>query len=354
MECEEVIVISDLGEDPDDEFNLIVAAGLARRGLIKIRAVVANLVPSLERALLGKGMLKVLGFGDVPVGVGSNCGGESFVPYNSCFDDVPYLADPSEVRSGLEVLTEALENCDDGQATLLLISSLTDATELLKRRQRLFVRKVKHVVIMAGVRQRNSRPWLTRRGFLVPDSAANNNFDPPAARYLLSRLQELSVPLTILSRHAVYPCAVPRGIYDQLLKSGNPIGAKLHRSHVTYFNGLWGLCHLPHGHEDRSHLPERINATWFRDRFLEGKGSDRRPDEPIVDLVTRVNLYDPMALLACVPELCARYYAPLEFTVRGATQRIIGAGPDHSCAVIPHRKGDCRCRVAAQLHTKSV
>ena len=37
---------------------------------------------------------------------------------------------------------------------------------------------------------------------LVPDDAANNAFDPKAAAYFYRRLQELDVPMVIVSRAA--------------------------------------------------------------------------------------------------------------------------------------------------------
>ena len=50
---------------------------------------------------------------------------------------------------------------------------------------------------------------------LEPDSAHNNMFDFEAAQYVYRRLQELGIPLRIVSRFAAYSCALHRSIYDR-------------------------------------------------------------------------------------------------------------------------------------------
>merc|ERR1712185_190462 len=69
-----VIVFTDPGQDLDDEFALITLRALADEGRLRPVAVVCNLAPALSRARLAKGTLKLLGLGDVPVGVGSDGG----------------------------------------------------------------------------------------------------------------------------------------------------------------------------------------------------------------------------------------------------------------------------------------
>eukprot|EP00957_Ditylum_brightwellii_P093284 7103786-Ditylum_brightwellii.AAC.1 len=69
-----IIVITDIGRDVDDEYALVLLASLARMHLLDPIAVVATLSPQRERAYLARGVLDILGFPNIPIGIGS-CGG---------------------------------------------------------------------------------------------------------------------------------------------------------------------------------------------------------------------------------------------------------------------------------------
>jgi hypothetical protein len=90
---------------------------------------------------------------------------------------------------------------------------------------------------------------------LVPDDAANNAFDPQAARYVYRRLQELEVPTVVVSRAAAYACPVPRALYDDLASTGHAVGVRIRDAQREAIARLWRRAHASGA--DRAHLPER-------------------------------------------------------------------------------------------------
>jgi hypothetical protein len=69
-----IVLISDPGQDLDDEMMLIMARHLVDLKLMSLEGVIANLSPSFARARLTRGTLDLLGLPSVPVGIGSDGG----------------------------------------------------------------------------------------------------------------------------------------------------------------------------------------------------------------------------------------------------------------------------------------
>eukprot|EP00581_Thalassiosira_minuscula_P004231 CAMPEP_0183744862 /NCGR_PEP_ID=MMETSP0737-20130205/65945_1 /TAXON_ID=385413 /ORGANISM="Thalassiosira miniscula, Strain CCMP1093" /LENGTH=722 /DNA_ID=CAMNT_0025980515 /DNA_START=203 /DNA_END=2371 /DNA_ORIENTATION=- len=69
-----IVLISDPGQDLDDEMMFIMACHLNHLDLLNIRGVVANLHPSFARARLARGTFDMLGLPHVPVAIGSDGG----------------------------------------------------------------------------------------------------------------------------------------------------------------------------------------------------------------------------------------------------------------------------------------
>ena len=69
-----IVLISDPGQDLDDEMMFIMARHLVSLGLISLHGVIANLSPSFARARLTRGTLDLLGLHRVPVGIGTDGG----------------------------------------------------------------------------------------------------------------------------------------------------------------------------------------------------------------------------------------------------------------------------------------
>lgn len=288
----QLLVISDLGQDNDDEMALMLMSELVRSEEVVPLGVVANLRPAASRAALARGTLDMLGLHHVPVGIGTDGGSKKHTDTFSAFisegmTGVDYLKEPMEavkrvleaegtpreaatckecrIYSGQKLLRSVLQQATPVSVTLLLLSSMRDAAEFLRNDEQLFVQKVKCVTIMGGVEEiAEDRP-------LKPDMAAHNNcFDTESAGFLYQRLWELGVPMVVLSRFAAYSCPVGRHVYDLMVRSPvpNPVACRLHRAQRASIENLWADVNAG------GRLPERCDSRWFCDTFCDGEGYD--------------------------------------------------------------------------------
>lgn len=327
---QKLIVITDPGKALDDEEMLLVLSRLVKEQLVELLAVVCNLMPSNLRARLAAGTLKNLGLTGVPVGVGTPVVSLP-VQGEEELARIPHLSGEHEVVNGGELLVTALEQAGDGSVTLLLVSALTDAAALLHKHEQLFRRKVASVVIMGGVVHHGDNVALDAEGFMIPDSAVNNHYDVMASRFLYRKLQEVGVPMTVLTRFATYTCKMPRSLYQCLTATGHPIGAHLGKSYEAFISDFWRAVNSPPGDLAHDGLPARWNRELFLKTFCGGKGQERLATDAIIDLVTDAVVADPMALLAAVPDLRDKFYAPNVVTVAGVDHRIIGISAAAHC-----------------------
>lgn len=303
-----LLLFTDPGQDLDDELSLIMLAALQRRQSLRVIGVVANLAPSLDRARLTKGTLVQLGLGSVPVAAGSDGGCPD---HKASFLSSPpsYLAPEEAVEKDAEaMLLRVLGAEEDNSVVVLCISSLKDACNLLCSHEELFVQKVALVTIQGGLVVPET-PIEEREGVpLLPDKAANNEFDSEAARRFYTRLQELNIRLNVLTRFAAYVVPMPKKLYDGMELTGNPIARRLVTAQRTSMEGLWQRCNATG--EARMGLPERCTTEWFKQTFLDGKGDDRSGTDSIWDLVEHFNMYDVLALVFSVPSLSWRFFQP--------------------------------------------
>lgn len=331
------VVVGDFGKDLDDEDTVVLhdgerrsrntafvsTEGSRRQDLFELAAVVANLAPPKQRARLAKGTLKQLGQPNVPVGIGTDCG-NSPKGHDHEFANIPYLADEADLEDGAELLVRTLEGAEDNSITLVLISGLTDVAGLLRSNADLVKAKVRVAAIMGGVKVNGDAVALNDEGYMEPDTAANNAFDMESAKYVYRKLQELGVPMVILTREAAYACKVPRKFYDDLADTGHPVGIKLRDSQKGSIESLWRRANMPADHADRGTLPARCDKEWFCNTFCAGQGKDRTGEQSIWDLVQSFNLYDPMTLIAAIPELRERFYDPVKVKVAETEHLLIG------------------------------
>ena len=300
-----VAIISDPGEDLDDEMATLLLRCLVDEGTLDPRCVVCNLAPAAARARLMRGTLDMLGLEDVPVGVGSAGGSAS---HRDTFSHLAagYIAGAdAPVEDGQALLARVFAAAGDGSLTLLCISALTDAREFLAKHEALFLRKIREVVIMGGVAPSTAG--------LVPDTAANNAFDEAASAALYAALQDLKVPMVVVTREAAYACPVPRRVYDDIAATGSPIGVRLQAAQRTSITALWRRTHAD-------------GAA----RLCGGAGGGRGAQDEVWDLVRSFNMYDAVALIAASPRLRREHFDPTVVAVGGVDHAVIGLSRDES------------------------
>ena len=204
----QLVLISDPGQDLDDEMGFIMCKHLVSDEDVELLGVVTTLSPSFERARLCRGTLDMLGMHAVPVGVGSDGGDTTGQHSAQGFKDLAnsYLPpreseQSASLQPGQRLLYTLWKGAAPKSLTLAVIASLKDAAIFLRDNEKLFVEKTKEVVIMGGVEAPEAGATL------VPDSAHNNQFDRAASEFFHAKCQELGVRLIVVSRWAAY--AVP-------------------------------------------------------------------------------------------------------------------------------------------------
>lgn len=326
-----MLVITDPGQDLDDEMAMIMIRYLTEQGYVEVRGMVATLAPSFDRARLTRGTLDLLGLKDIPVAVGTD-GGDMKGVHKASFEEsaASYMPAPQsdasyKLHPARRLMYQILEDATPKSLTVVVIASLKDPALFLRDNESLFVSKVKEVVIMGGV---TVTPEGEIPNPMTPDAAHNNEFDVEASKFFYRRCQELGVPLVILGRLAAYAAKMPRTVYDQLAVLGSSIGVRLRNAQRTSIETLWTrACGAPDDAAVRKGLPPRCDREWFLKTFCSGNAGvpPRGGNDSIWDLLDGFMQYDTLAVLAAVPQLRREYFTPTVVEgVGGAKHLVIG------------------------------
>jgi len=326
---ENTVVLTDIGRDSDDMMALVLGSRLVRDRTMDIKGVVSTLTPASRRAQLARYTLDMVGLSDVPVGVGSNIpslGEDQVHPYE--FRGLPYRTE--QKVTGSQIFERTLRQVGDHSLNFLVIASFTDLSLYLARTQdaqELFRKKVKNVIIMGGVAVDDGQVIRNGKGFFIPDTSANYQFDPEAAASAFDFFQASNIPMTLVSRHAVNAAQLPRETLDTLGETGHPVGQWLKNVSEEGFNSLWERSNLPADDPSRA-LPARCDRAWFITTFCGGE--QVQPGDPIWPHIKSISVYDPIAMLAVSPSLSETFFAPTEVLTMGTQHRIIGVSPEQT------------------------
>jgi hypothetical protein len=331
---EEIVVITDAGQEPDDEMALVLIRHLTELRLVNCLGVVANLRPAVERARLVRGTLDVLGLDQVPVGVGTDGGSTDHVDTFSA-SAASYM--PSKETNihfdGQALLHEIYSSAGCSSITLLCLSSLTDAAHFLRQNEALFAQKTKSVTVQGGI-----LPFEAGR-FFEPDSAQNDSNDEDSSSFFYRRLQELNIPMIVISRFAVAQCPISRTIYDRMASVGSPIGERLRQNQEDSMQNLWERALMPSDDPERLGLPARCDKTWFLKTFCANMQPEAVPNsQEIWPFVKSFRLYDPMAVLVSIPSLRYRHFDAKTLVVKDTEHSVYGVSPEEHGVNLEHSK----------------
>ncbi|KAL7551428.1 hypothetical protein ACHAWF_014616 [Thalassiosira exigua] len=312
-----VVVFTDIGRDVDDELALVILSSLKRKHILNPIAVITTLSPQRDRAHLARGSMDAMGMPDVPVGIGS-CGGLADGAEPEVYGADYSRSSPCIFESGMELTCRALESVPPKSAVLLCIASLTDVASLIREHQDLFTSKVKEVVLMGGV-------VSTELGdSLIPDSAYNNNCDISSARFLYKRCQELGVPTATLSRWAAYGCPIPPKLLDELANTEHMVATNIRSVSKLTIDKLWNKVILHPSDPRREKLPERCDVNWFCRTFMSKREISKEWTSSVWTLVEKLNMYDPLAVLLCVPAYRLAHFDCKSKIVNGVSHIVVG------------------------------
>lgn len=299
-----LLVLTDVGRDNDDELTFVLIAALIKLGLVDLLGVITTLNPSDKRAKLVKGILDTLGIPGAPISVGTNID-ERYKTQDYEFD-ATYLSKENNFERHDELLKRVFEQAEDNSIDFLMIAGLTDAKAFIENNLELCIKKLKRVVIMGGLATEQDKVLKNKDGFLMPDDSYNNFIDLPASKVLYELLQKHHIPITILSRYAVRPCSLSPEYYQKLAATKSPVGERLNKAQPESIKHLWRRVFLQPDDIEREGLPDYCTPEWFIKSFTDLKFEDTKltVDDDVWPYVTKLNAYDPIALLATIfPEL---------------------------------------------------
>jgi hypothetical protein len=325
----------------------------------------------MERARFAKGAMNWMGLNDAAIGVGANypmfnkddeAKAAGIPGIIKAADHVKFLpggktllAPSREISAnGLEMAIQMLRRAPDKSINMVITAGMTDAAALLlaasnyrppaewgelewlkspaypdsvnnrflqtlSERDRdelrqLFQSKVKRVSVMGAI-----APEPDGQGFVAPAIGAYNNMtDYRASQVLYQGVQALGIELNVLDKSAAYTAAVSPDFYDGIAKTNLPPAVYLKDMQYEALSGLFSAI-------ADGHIPN-LTFEWFFKQFTGLKWDDPK-DRAIIDRllpqegrspefsevwrnVTRLNLYDPMALMAGIVRASQLLYQP--------------------------------------------
>lgn len=291
-----VVVITDIGKDYDDMAALLVLAELHRLSQIHLRAVVTNLMPAMKRAKVARRMLDLLGLADVPVGVGSRASATEYPQHSYEFvweeDAISAMSD-EDFWGGQELLLKAYTDAQDEgrKITLVLISSLTDIDAFAHANGCLFKETTASIKVQ-GYNEFKDGTLVARED----SPAANNRFDPSAAKRFHALIQDLCIPSTTFTKFVAYSTPLPTDIFVQLAATGHSIGRHLNWLHYEITKEFYAQSLQPilHKEDQTPQLVLNTRTSWFETHGTEARLPKPEELEPYLKLPI---LYDAIAAL---------------------------------------------------------
>lgn len=146
----------------------------------------------------------------------------------------------------------------------------------------------------------------------------------------------MGVPLIVVSRHAAYGCPVQKYVYDLMVRCPvpHPTVCRLQRAQRDSIESLWSNVCVG------DILPARCDQQWFCDTFCGGCGASRSIEDSMWDLVKTFNMYDPLAILAALPNRRDSFFDPTKHIGPDGTLHLtIGDSPEH-CGISSTKADD--------------
>ncbi|PPU85784.1 type III secretion system effector protein [Xanthomonas populi] len=317
----DTVLFTDPNKDPDDVAAYTIGKQLQVAGFVRLTDVAVTLGAASvreQRARLAKGVFNRLHLPDVRVSRGQDYP----ISAKQAKDHDKFLQEGHALRAesgeicgnSLQAMQDRLVQAPQG-LSMVVIAGMTDANALADAYPALVAERVKTITIMGGV-----EPAKDADGYVQPDTRAYNNAtDLHAARGLYRKAQQLHIPLRIVTKEAAYKTAVSPLFYESLAKSGHCVGKYLKDVQKNALNGLWDGIQA-------GRLPGLDAAWFFRTFTADALPQTNSPQDgakqaiafdQIWPNVTKLNLYDPLTLLAAVPGAAGMLFTPRQIHTDG-------------------------------------
>jgi len=328
-----LVVMTDLGGDAGDAGDLValfLLRGLEQIGRVSLRGLIIHDRGGhlIERA---KDLVEELAFKKCVVGRVSEKWDETGDSKSTNNDE-----DVQGMLSAQDVLIRVLQDPDipDYSLVIVCLCSLSGFAQFIKAHGEAASRKIKHVALLSGVHEFKADALFraVQRGdtdtsvcFLKPDqNHTHNQADIPASEYVYLRLQQLGVPLIIVSRHAVYQAAVPSYFFDLLAETRRSVAIRVRDEAKRSMELLWFRVQQTEP-ELRGGLPPRCTEAWFAQTFCNGMVPPAGYSP--WDFVKKFSMYDSVTLISAIPELRSKLFAtgqPYEYDCGTASHIVYG------------------------------
>ncbi|MCC4618000.1 nucleoside hydrolase [Xanthomonas campestris pv. asclepiadis] len=318
----DMVLFTDPNKDPDDVATYVMCKQLQVDGFVRLSDVAVTLGDASvreKRARFAKGVFNHMGLPEVRVSHGQDYP----MTEKQAKDHATFLEQGNDLLAktdelhgnSLPALEERLKQAKQ-RVKLVVIAGMTDADALVYRYPELVRKKVETITIMGGV-----EPDKDADGYVQPDARAyNNTTDLEAARRFYRSAQALKIPLCIVTKQAAYKAPVTPSFYESLAKSGDLVGKYLDNVQENALSKLWGSINA-------GLMPPRMDNAWFFETFTSEKPpqtTSAQDDathaitfDKIWPKVDKLNLYDPLTLLAAVPGAAGMLFTPRQIQTRG-------------------------------------
>lgn len=297
---ENLIIITDPNKDPDDLLSFVIAGYLQKQKSININGIITtagDFKIRKRRALCTKGAFLSMGL-DMPVAVGIDYpfASKSHETYEKSlvetYKSLTNFIDSTQnsvKNDGESFLLQKVTKAEDESLTFVLIAGMRDFYNLILKHPDLIKRKAKQVSIMGGIR-------LSKGKIEADPLPANNIMDLEAADGTYKFLNKMNIPTVIIYKDAVYKARIPNNLYHVLLETHHFLGKYLYKNQKQYIQDLFK--YIQEGNELKNKTLE-----WFFNQFTDlPSDSQEQNIEKIWEHTRYTYLYDPMTLLACLPE----------------------------------------------------
>ncbi|AOD14302.1 outer protein Q [Xanthomonas fragariae] len=317
----DTVLFTDPNKDPDDVVTYTIGKQLQVAGFVRLTDVAVTLGDAdvrQERARLAKGVFNRLQLPDVRVSRGQ----DYQMRAAQAKDHAKFLQEGRALRAesgeicsnSLEAMKDRLMQTPQG-LSMVVIAGMTDANALVQAHPDLVRERVKNITIMGGV-----EPVKDAHGYVQPDARAYNNAtDLDAARGLYRQAQQLRIPLRIVTKEAAYKTAVSPAFYESLAENGHSVGRYLKDVQKNALNGLWDGI--------QAGLLPGLDEAWFFRTFTAGAPTQVNGQQDAAEKatafdqiwpkVTKLNLYDPLTMLASVPGASEMLFTPRQIHADG-------------------------------------
>jgi inosine-uridine nucleoside N-ribohydrolase len=294
---------------------------------IQIKGVVTAIGWPQRRAAYAEYCLQQMGMQDIPVFPGSPIGktDKDLKDYEEEQFKVAETAGfIAKDGTSEDLFRSLLETASDKTLTFNVIASHSDLAAFLESEgnRRLFAGKVKKVIMMGGA---NIAIDPNKGNYLVPDKSNNYTFDQDASVAVFSHLQEMKIPMVMVSRKAAAQVPLEPSFYNELVErsNGHPVANLIKDSAKKGIDALWKRSTAAAGSPERKSLPDDRDREWFINTFCGGQDTLQTSDDDIWPSIQHFLPYDYLATVAIVPEYFNRYFTPTIVEVNGVQHMIV-------------------------------